>query len=91
MHTLSLMPNDDFKVGDYVYIIEKLGVDLDGGTSVNFKKKLSTQDIINLKLGIPYNTVCPGSINEDLYKIRIVHKHFFDSDLIKKEDFGKML
>ena len=91
METLSLMPGDNFKVGDYVYVTKKIGVDKSGDRSVNFKKKLSTQDIINLKLGIPYNIVCPDSINEYLYKIKLIHEHYFDNDLIDIADFRKML
>ena len=58
MQTLSLMPGDNFKVGDYVYIVNTLGISQEAIgkkfiDSVHFKKKLSIQDRINIKLGIP--------------------------------------
>lgn len=91
MSTLSLMPGDNFKIGDYVYIVKKIGTDKQGGTNTNFKKKLSTQDRINIKLGIPFDKVCPDSINGWLYKIKRIDKYDFDNELIKEEDFEKML
>lgn len=96
MTTLSLMPGDNFKIGDYVYIISKTGINQEAIklkliNSIHFKIKLSTQDRINIKLGIPFDKVCPDSINGWLYKIIMINKLDFDNELIKKEDFGKML
>jgi len=96
MTTLSLMPGDNFKIGDYVYIISKTGISQEAIklrtiNSIHFKKKLSTQDRINIKLGISFDKVCPNSINGWLYKITMINKHNFETDLIKEEDFKSML
>lgn len=96
MQILSLMPGDNFKIGDYVYIINKMGVSQEAIkfkfiNSTHFKKKLSTQDIINIKLGISFDKVCPNSLNGWLYKITMINKYDFHNELIKEEDFGKML
>jgi len=91
MYTLSLMPGDNFKIGDYVYIVIEMGIDLSGKHEIHFKKKLSTQDRINIKLGIPFDKVCPDSINGWLYKITMIGKLDFHNELIKEEDFKSML
>lgn len=90
MQTLSLMPGDNFKIGDYVYITRENGATQQGGTAL-LKKKLSIQDRINLKLGISFDKVCPNSNNNNLYKVTMVHEYIFDNDLIEEKDFKSML
>lgn len=90
MQTLSLMIGDDFKIGDYVYIIEKSGYTKRGYTAL-IKKKLSIQDRINLKLGILFDKVCPSNTNKCLYKIIMINEYSFDNELIEEKDFKSML
>ena len=51
MPTLAIMKGDHWKIGDHVYVTKKHSEMLKGGTCLT-KKKISTQDTINLKLGV---------------------------------------
>ncbi len=75
---LHVMLGDDFKVDDYVYIISKTSLAIDRKSSPYIKKKLSTQDIINLKLGIPFKLVCPNYLIKLIYKIIKITKYHYE-------------
>ena len=79
METLHVMLNDDFKVGDYVYIVRERGHAKDGKSNPFIKKKLSIQDLINLKLGIPFNRVCPNHLSKATYKITKITEYEYET------------
>ena len=78
LEELSIMPGDQWEIGDYVYILEKkTGRNLEKtGASIHYKKKLKPQEIINLKLNaVSFRNTCPDAINKSIYKIIKIEKY----------------
>ncbi len=67
---LSIMPEDKWKIGDYVYIVNKIGTSILGAGGINYKKKLTIQEVINLKF-LSFEKVCVDAIRspKSIYKI----------------------
>ena len=62
---LLVMPKDKFIIGDHVYIIKKTGI-----YGTHYKKIVTIQEFIKLKLGISFKKVLCDSIDiHSIYKI----------------------
>ena len=87
LNTLSIMVEDKWKIGDYIYINVKTGSTLEGtSTRTNYKIKLHPQEVINLKLGLKYNKICPDSINHCIYKIITITRYKIRCEEISYEE-----
>lgn len=64
MELLSIMPDDNFKVGDYIYLLQEKGTSVEGITGISYKRKLTVVQAISIKLGISLMDLVPSSICE---------------------------
>ena len=89
METLALMLKDTWKVkvGDYCYVCDKRGLDLEGDPGVLYKRKIKKKDLINWKLGLSYKKVFPNSIHLDyIFRVKIINKYHFECETIYVND-----
>ena len=71
-YDLYRMPGNHFSVGDFIYLTNETGKSITGVVGISGKKKLTPQQLINLKMGVRFSKVIKDSMDnsdEEIYRI----------------------